>query len=236
MNIGIRKFYSRIFGSYERINTILTLGMDALWRKRAVREAVACAKEKERFLDICCGTGQTAMNLRRKLPDSARVFGADFSHEMLSMASETTARKRLKHLHFSMADALHLPFKDNCLDIITISFATRNLDEQKGHLLKAYQEFHRVLKPVGCFINLETSQPPNKIIKTLYHLYIKLTVAPIGRLLSGSKESYAYLSSSMQSFHSAPELATILHQAGFAEVKYHRLLLGGVAIHKAFKA
>ena len=101
--------------------------------------------------------------------------------------------------------------------------------------MTAFREFHRVLKPGGWFLNLETSQPASKFIKFFFQLFVKLTVKPIGRLVSGSESSYAYLSSSIRSFYSAPELEVILREAGFETVEYKRFLFGAAAVHQACK-
>jgi demethylmenaquinone methyltransferase/2-methoxy-6-polyprenyl-1,4-benzoquinol methylase len=237
MNKGIQAVYSRIWGSYELINSILTLGLDARWRKKAASLAVKTSLEQKqtRFLDICSGTGQTALNLSRCLSSAACITAADFSLQMLKEAAAKTSEKGIKNILFVLTDAVQLPFDDNSFDGITIAFATRNLNAKEGHLLNAFREFHRVLKPGGCFFNLESSQPPQKIIKTLFHLYVKLTVKPIGALISGSASSYAYLSSSIRSFYSAGELATILYKAGFETVEHKKLLFGAVALHRACK-
>lgn len=238
MNKGIQKFYARIWGSYELINSILTLGLDARWRKKAAAWAIKTSRKPGWFLDICSGTGQTAINLGRSLPYPNRIIAADFSSQMLKLAAANTGKKNKKkitNISFTLADALQLPFPDNSFDAVTISFATRNLDAQPGHLIKAFREFHRVLKPGACFFNLETSQPPLKIIRVLFHLFVKLTVKPIGRLISGSESSYAYLSSSIRSFYPAPGLEAILYEAGFKTVTYRRFLFGAAAVHQACK-
>lgn len=235
MNKAIQKFYSRIWGSYELINTILTLGLDARWRRKAVKLAVELNDNPERFLDICSGTGQTALKLAKRLPAAAQIFAADFSHQMLRTAAEKANQKGLKNISFTLTDALYLPFENNSFDMITITFATRNLNAKPGHLLKAFREFHRVLKPGGSFLNLETSQPPVPIIRRLFHLYVKLTVKPVGRLISGSEPSYAYLSSSIRDFYSARQLEAILYEAGFETVEYKNLLFGAAALHQAYK-
>lgn len=232
---GIRKFYSEISGSYELINTLLTLGLDSYWRKKTAAEAVKSGTVSGRFLDICSGTGQTAVLLGRRLSTGASVTAADFSHQMLKKAADKINKKRLTNILFTLADAANLPFNDNTFDIVTISFATRNLDAAPGHLLNSFREFHRVLKPGGFFLDLETSQPPIKIIRKLFHVYVKLTVAPIGKKISGSKASYIYLSNSIRSFHPAKDLSKILYNAGFTSVTYQNLLLGAVALHKAKK-
>ncbi|MDQ1353521.1 MAG: demethylmenaquinone methyltransferase / 2-methoxy-6-polyprenyl,4-benzoquinol methylase, partial [Acidobacteriota bacterium] len=171
----------------------------------------------------------------RRLPSPNRIIAADFSAQMLAQAAAKIHEKGISNISFTFADALLLPFADNSFDAVTISFATRNLDAHQGHLLQAFREFHRVLKPGGCFFNLETSQPPLKIIRWFFHLYVKLTVKPIGWMISGSKSSYAYLSSSIRSFYPAPELEALLYEAGFKTVVYQRFLFGAAAIHQACK-
>ena len=234
---GIQKFYSQISGSYELMNSLLTFGLDAYWRKKAVKMAIKRSPRAGRILDMCSGTGQTAAALRQSLPstNNTQIIAADFSHHMLEIAMDRTDKKGLHHIYFTLTDAINLPFADNMFDLITVTFATRNLAAAPGHLFKSFREFYRVLKPGGWFLNLETSQPPVKFIKRLFHLYVKLTVAPVGRRISGSKASYVYLSNSIRSFYSAKELAEILYKAGFETVTWKNLLFGAVALHQARK-
>ncbi len=234
---GIQEFYSQISGSYELLNSLLTLGLHFYWRKKAVKLAKKTSCHPACFLDICSGTGQTAAALSQCLPanSNTRIIAADFSSHMLKIAKNRTDKRGLNNISFALTDAGNLPFKDNLFDIITITFATRNLAAAPGHLLKSFREFYRVLKPGGWFLNLETSQPPVKFIKKLFHLYVKLTVVPIGWGISGSKGSYAYLSNSIRSFYSAKELAEILYEAGFETVTWKNLSFGVAALHKARK-
>jgi demethylmenaquinone methyltransferase/2-methoxy-6-polyprenyl-1,4-benzoquinol methylase len=232
---GIREFYAGIAGSYEPINSLLTLGFDKRWRKKLVAEAARLNPNPISILDMCSGTGQTAGYLSRRFP-GAKIMAADFSDRMLAKARDKMSRQRAKNLFFTLADAVHLPFADNTFDIITLTFATRNLGAAPGHLPASFREFYRVLKPGGFYLNLETSQPPQKIIKKLFHIYVKMTVRPIGRLLSGSDAGYTYLSDSIHSFYSAPELARVLHEAGFKSVHYRRFLFGASALHIAHKS
>ena len=234
---GIQKIYTEISASYERSNSLLTLGLDGRWRKKAVKSILASHPGARCFLDICSGTGQTAAMLSRHLQaqENFRIIAADFSHPMLRLARERSLRENLANIRFTLGDTVNLPFPDNTFDVIVITFATRNLAAAPGHLSESFREFHRVLKPGGCFYNLETSQPSSKLIKTFFHLYVKLTVAPLGRKISGSKGSYVYLSNSIRSFLPARELADALHEAGFKTVTWKNLLFGAVAFHQAQK-
>ena len=118
---------------------------------------------------------------------------------------------------------------------MTISFATRNINLNRNILIQSFSEFYRTLKPGGSFINLETSQPSSSLVRTFFHLFIKTFVKPVGSFISGSKESYIYLSKTIPKFYSAKQLKEILSVAGFDEVSYKKLFLGIAAIHHGLK-
>lgn len=226
----IQKIFTEVPQTYRLLNHLLTLGQDAIWRRRAAE--IAASGGGTRWLDACSGTGEMATCLSHLATDGTSIIVADFSLPMMSKAME---KPKAGHIAFTLSDVSHLPFRDNSFDAITISFATRNLNISKDNLFKCLQEFHRVLKPGGRFVNLETSQPRFVLIRWLFHLYVKLTVSPIGRLVSGSDTAYTYLSHSMRHFYSPEELAEIIRQAGFCEVGFNRMLFGAAAIHKATK-
>ncbi len=223
--------YTEVPPTYEFLNHLLTFGMDILWRRQAAKMAVASGGTC--WLDVGIGTGEMAASLYRLAPEGTQVVATDFSLPMMQKATE---KPKLKGINFALAEATHLPIADNSIDAITLSFASRNIDSSgKGNILKCFEEFHRILKPKGVFVNLETSQPRHRLIRIMFHLYVKLTVYPIGRMVSGSKAAYTYLSHSMRRFYSAEELADIIRQAGFSEVSFNRLLLGAAAIHRTTK-
>lgn len=227
---GIQKIFSEVSETYELVNHVLTFGFDILWRKKAAREAVRAGGYY--WLDICSGTGEMAQNLSRISDGNAKIVSVDFSFPMLVKASE---KKLVSNVSFTLADASTLPFPDETFDLITISFATRNINTRKEALNRYLGEFRRVLKPGGYFVNLETSQPSSKIIRKLFHLYIKLTVKPLGSLLSGYKPGYSYLAFTIPRFYPPEEFSSILYQAKFARVTYKPLLFGISAIHTAIK-
>ncbi len=240
MNKGLQKIYSEIPKRYELINHLLTFGADIRCRKKAVefaidRDGAVRSGEAQKgdgvtWVDICSGTGETVMNLSKQADEKTTVIAADFSLPMLNIAR---SKPEAKKINFVLTDARNLPFADNSIDLITISFATRNLNTNREILINTFAEFQRVLKPTGRFINLETSQPPDRFFRKLMHLFVGITVRRIGAALSGSKPGYVYLSHSIPRFYSADELSTILNEAGFSKVSYKRLYFGFMAIHKA---
>lgn len=230
MSQPIQKMFTEVPQTYRLLNHLLTLGQDTIWRRRAAE--IAASGGGTRWLDACSGTGEMATCLSHLATDGTSIIVADFSPPMMSKAME---KPEAEHVAFTLSDVSRLPFRDNSFDVITISFATRNLNISKDNLFKCLQEFHRVLKPGGRFVNLETSQPRFAPIRWVFHLYVKLTVSPLGRLVSGSDTAYTYLSHSMRHFYSPEELAEIILQTGFCEVGFNRMLFGAVAIHKATK-
>nr|MBN2277735.1 ubiquinone/menaquinone biosynthesis methyltransferase [candidate division Zixibacteria bacterium] len=230
MSRGLQKIYSELPKHYELIDHILTFGLDILCRRRAAR--IAVADGGERWLDMCCGTGEMATALKRLSRNGTMLTACDFSLPMLSQA---TLKPEAKDIRFAISEAGALPFADHTFDLITVSFATRNLNSSRGTLIKRFREFHRVLKPGGRYVNLETSQPESRVIRKLMHIYVGLTVKQVGSWISGSKEGYSYLASSIPRFYPAGELAEILREAGFSEISYQPLFFGITAIHKAVR-
>ena len=226
----IEEIFAEVPKTYELVNHILTFGMDILWRRKAVK--IASSANAGDWLDMCTGTGEIAIYLKKLAPAGTKIHAADFSPAMLS---EARKKPEAQNINFVSADIKTLPFPDNSFDLITMSFATRNINLNIEALIKSFTELYRVLKPGGLFVNLETSQPPFWIIKKCFYLYINLFVAKIGSLISRSKTGYGYLAKSIPLFYSADELADIMLQAGFDEVTFQQLMLGAVAIHQARK-
>ncbi len=228
MSTNVRKIFAEVPGTYELVNRVLTLGLDGLWRRRAAR--LAASAGGTRWLDVCSGTGDMAAELTRLSRRKTRVFAADFSPEMIARAR---AKPELRRVRFSLAEVKALPFPPQSFDLVTISFATRNINVSREALLQSLREFHRVLKPGGRFVNLETSQPSDPLFRWLVHLYVKLLVKPVGRAISGSRAGYDYLASSIPRFYGPREFAEILREAGFGRVQCWGLFGGVAAIHRA---
>jgi len=226
----IQTMFSQVPSTYELVNHLLTFGFDIRWRKKTAK--IAALANGSRKADMCTGTGETAIYLKQFSKHQTQVYGIDFS---MPMMSEAKKKQKADQINFIASDIKALPIRDKSLDLVTISFATRNLNVTKQSLLQSFHEFYRVLKPGGHFINLETSQPPLYLLRKGFHLYVKLFVKLIGARISGSKTAYAYLAKSMTLFYSAEELADIIRQAGFEEVSFKKLLFGVAAIHHSRK-
>ncbi|NHI83976.1 MAG: ubiquinone/menaquinone biosynthesis methyltransferase [Candidatus Thorarchaeota archaeon] len=230
MSKSVMNIFSQIFSTYESINHILTFGLDMYWRRKAVQ--FAARRGNEKWLEVCTGTGETSLQLLKHADQDTLLVAADFSFPMIK---EAARKSDLKKPALLLAESGALPFPDETFDLVMVTFATRNLNSTVVGLFEFFREFSRVLKPGGIFINVETSQPQYRLIRWFYHVYVLLAVKPIGRLISGSKSGYFYLSQTIRQFHSPISLANALLESGFARVRWTHLSLGVVAIHEAVK-
>ncbi|MFP3974805.1 MAG: ubiquinone/menaquinone biosynthesis methyltransferase [Chloroflexota bacterium] len=230
MSQTLQRIFAEVPHTYEALNHFLTFGQDILWRRKAARAAAAGGKDL--WLDACGGTGEMTACLARLAEAGTQIVVADFS---LPMMRKALARPEAGRVAFTSADVGHLPFRDSSFDALTISFATRNITTSREHLMVCLHEFYRVLKTGGRFVMLETSQPKHGPIRRLFHVYVRVVVAPMGRLISGSPSAYEYLSNSMCNFYSPEELGEILKEAGFRNGTFNSMLLGAAALHVATK-
>ncbi len=217
---------------YDLVNRIVTLGLDKRWRRLA---AVACLENKpQRVLDLGCGTGDLTINIARLAEESVQITGLDYSLPMLERARQKATGagvgEKVKFVH---GEAIHLPFPNGHFDCVGISFAFRNLTYKNPLCLPHLAEVRRVLKPGGRYIIVESSQPENRVIRTLFHLYLRVLVGPVGILLSGHKGAYRYLAESISRYYFPKEVREMLLTAGFRSVDYHPLLFGAVGLHVA---
>ena len=230
LNSYIQAIFSQVPSTYELLNRILTLGIDTRWRKKAAK--IASLNGGKAWLDVCSGTGQMAIYLSQLAPKETTIVALDFS---LPMLRKVFQKKGVQRLSLCIGDAGNLPFPENSFDLVTISFATRNINTGRDNLSKCLQEFRRVLKPGGRFINLETSQPFSYFIRRAFHFYVRTFVKRLGTIISGSSEAYAYLSATIPRFFPANEFSQRMEEAGFSFVNYQGLTLGMVAVHIGYK-
>lgn len=188
--------FDTIARTYDRLNRLMTLGLDRRWRKRALRGI------QGNVLDVACGTGDMAVSLVER---GCTVTGVDISEEMLAIA-----RQKAPIVTFMIADAEHLPFPDASFDAVTCAFGVRNF----VHLEQGLHEMLRVLKPGGRMVILELATPDSSLIRPFYNLYTRHVIPWLGQRLAGSREAYTYLPRSIERFPKGKEFLAILQRQG----------------------
>ena len=216
--------FDRIAGVYDLMNTAMTAGLHHGWRTRAADRAAL--REGDSALDLCCGTGDLALELRARVGASGRVVGADFSERMLELANEKALQRGLPDVTFEWADALELPYSDASFDAVTVGFGVRNLAD----LDAGVGEMARVLRPGGRLVILEITQPQKPPLSTFFSLWFDRIVPLLGRF-AGDPEAYEYLPESVRSFPPPAGLAAIMDRAGLEGIRYTILAGGIIAIH-----
>lgn len=209
---------------YDRLNTVMTLGIDGRWRRRALAETRL--RPGEAALDACCGTGKLAALLAERVGPFGRVEGVDLSPVMIERASE--AYHGLVQVAFQVGNALALPFADDEFDAATIGFGLRNLSD----FAAGFRELARVVRPGGRVVCLELSLPSSRLWAKVYHSAFRHTAPLAARLLGGQGEAYEYLPASLEGFPDADVLAGHMRDAGLADVRYARMGTGVVCIHR----
>ncbi len=241
----MRMMFGRISGSYDRLNSLMTAGLHHRWRELAVM--VAQLEAGCSALDVCCGTGDVAFELRRAVGASGRVVGLDFSEDMLEVARDKCGRNQL-YVEFVRGDVMELPFPDGApraeavgkvagatpgvrpaagFDACTVGFGIRNVPDIVG----AFREMRRVCRPGGRVVCLEITQPAIPVFREFYALWFRRAVPVLGRLAVGDGSAYTYLPASVLRFPPPEALKGLMEQAGLRNVRYNILAGGIIALH-----
>ena len=229
----LHHIFTAVPASYDLVNRIVTWGLDQRWRRKAARFCLAA--HPARILDLACGTGDLALMISRLARCTPELTGLDYSAPMLEIARKKAGRRGGAPITFITADAAALPFSDCHFDCIGTAFAFRNLSYRNPLTGRVLDEVLRVLRPGGQFVIVESSQPGIKIIRRLFHWYLRFFVANVGRLLSGQKAAYHYLAQSAIHFFSPEEVTRLLQDHGFCRVVHYPLFFGAAAVHVAGK-
>jgi demethylmenaquinone methyltransferase / 2-methoxy-6-polyprenyl-1,4-benzoquinol methylase len=218
----VREMFSSIAPRYDVTNVVLSLGIDRLWRRVAVRESGAAPGA--RVLDCATGTGDLALALRRAVEPGGTVVGMDFCAAMLEPAREKARRAGLGDVRFEVADALALPYPPGAFDVSTIAFGIRNVDDP----VRCLQEMSRVVRPGGQVVVLEFGQPRG-VWGALYRFYSRVLMPAVGGLLTGNRSAYAYLPRTAAAFPAGERFLALMDQAGTFSARRARSLSGGIA-------
>ncbi|MFQ3333052.1 MAG: demethylmenaquinone methyltransferase/2-methoxy-6-polyprenyl-1,4-benzoquinol methylase [Thalassomonas sp.] len=223
----VTKMFDNIAGSYDFLNHTLSLGMDNIWRKIAIKKLT---NNPTTILDIATGTGDFAISASKYT--KATITGIDISQGMLDVGIKKIAKKELAdRIKLQLADSENLPFKDSSYDAITAGFGVRNFED----LNKGLSEMHRTLKKGGIVAILEPSEPSSFPLKQLYNLYFHHILPFIGGIISKDKNAYAYLPDSVSAFPSGKDFLVELEKTGFKNCKHIPLTLGIVSLYIAIK-
>lgn len=218
---------------YDLINHLITWGMDKKWRKKAAQTCLSFRPRQ--ILDLCCGTGDMAIEIAGLADYPIEIRGLDYSQPMLDIATAKAATSQDKNIIFVSGEAGKLPFPDEFFDCVSISFAFRNLTYKNPLAVRHLAEIIRVLKKGGHCVIAESSQPTNGLIRACYHFYMRQYAGRIGGWLSGNKAAYRYLGESAAGFYSPVELSKLLVKSGFQKTDYHPLFWGAAGIYSATK-
>lgn len=226
----IWKMFDAISPTYDRVNRLMTAGLDKRWR-REVASHLPSGKSL-RLLDCATGTGDQLFALLDSSPHIEQAIGIDLAEAMLKCAKEKGEKKTYaKKISWQVASLTALPFEDESFDCVTISFGIRNVD----NLPAALAECRRVLKSAGRLLILETSLPKNRLLKTLHLFYLRALLPKLGGWVSKNRKAYDYLNKTAETFPHGKSFCTILKQAGFHDVHDSPLTFGAVSIYRADK-
>lgn len=225
----VRDKFASISSRYDLLNSLLSFQIDKYWRWRTTRQLRQF--KYGAVLDLCAGTLPLSLELTRQAKER-RVLAVDFCEDMLrSGITALPDDKRRQRIFPVCGDGEEIPAPDNTFWGCTVAFGVRNLSRTQQGL----NEMHRVLKPEGKLLVLEFSRPSNPIIKPLYNFYLNRVLPRIAGLISGDKEAYEYLASSIAAFYEPEELLRMFRNAGFETVERKPMTFGIVTLYIGVK-
>lgn len=216
---SVKRIFDSIAFRYDLLNHLLSFGMDFYWRKKALK--LTTLSNNSKLLDIACGTGDFAIAANKM--GVKNIFGADLSKNMLKLFSTKASWISGKTLQMV---AEKIPLKNESVSNITVAFGVRNF----YNIEEGFKSFYRILVPEGQVTILEFRMPENKIFKAVYRFYFKNVLPFLGGMISGDKEAYEYLPSSVEEFDEKIDLAEKLIDVGFTNVISKSLTLGIVQV------
>lgn len=222
----VNEMFSHIASRYDCANHLLSMGIDYYWRYKLV--SFVKEMKPRTVVDLATGSGDVAFALQKSLGEEVRVIGLDFCRPMLEQAQAKKAKYPYgKNIVFDFGDCMALPLEDHSIDVITIAFGFRNLQDRK----KSLKEMYRILKPGGAIFILEFTQPAC-YFRPFYFFYLKKILPRLASMITGCKDAYEYLGDSIKQFPNKEDLRMEIRDAGFKNVQAYTMTGSIVAIHK----
>ena len=224
----VAEMFNNISKRYDFLNHFLSLGIDKIWRKKAVR--ILGKSNPKIILDIATGTGDFAIAALKLKP--TKIVGLDLSAGMLEVGRQKMKKKKVDHIiEMVQGDSEKLPFDSNYFDGFTVGFGVRNFENLEAGL----SEMLRVLKPTGVGIILEFSKPKKFPVKQYFKFHSKYIIPTIGKIISKDKAAYTYLPESVAAFPEGQEFIDIMTRVGYKNIS-SKLVSGGIAtIYSGYK-
>ncbi|MEX2512622.1 MAG: bifunctional demethylmenaquinone methyltransferase/2-methoxy-6-polyprenyl-1,4-benzoquinol methylase UbiE [Cyclobacteriaceae bacterium] len=224
----VASMFDNISKKYDLLNHLLSLGIDIIWRKKAIR--MLEEDHPRLILDIATGTADFAIEALRLKPE--KIIGVDISEGMLNEGRKKLKNKKLDHLiELQMGDSEKLLFAENKFDAVIVSFGVRNFE----NLEKGLADMYRVLKPGGKTVILEFSKPKKFPMRQTYSFYFRYILPQIGKLISKDNAAYTYLPESVKAFPDGNDFLQILEKVGFKKTKCKALTFGISSIYTGVK-
>lgn len=217
--------FEKIYENYDQMNSVISFQQHVKWRNDTMKKMNV--QKGSKALDVCCGTADWTIALAEAAGKDGEVVGLDFSQNMLKIGEEKLQARNLDQATLIHGNAMELPFEDNSFDYVTIGFGLRNVPDYNQVL----REMHRVLKPDGMAVCLETSQPTMPGFKQAYRVYFRFVMPMFGKLFAKSYDEYSWLQESAKDFPGMKELAKMFTDAGFVNVEYKPYSGGVAAVH-----
>jgi len=225
----VATMFNNISKTYDFLNHFLSLGIDIIWRKKAIGELKK--DQPKNILDVATGTGDFAFEALQILkPD--QITGVDISRGMLDIAEQKIKKRGLQDkFQVKLGDSEKLLFDDNTFDAVTVAYGVRNFE----NLEKGLSDMLRVLKPGGKAVILEFSKPKSFPIKQLYSFYFHYITPAIGKIFSKDNSAYKYLPESVEAFPDGQRFTTLMEKVGYRETKNRPLAFGICSIYTGIK-
>lgn len=225
----VADMFNNISRTYDFLNHFMSLGIDIIWRKKAISELKVL--QPRQILDVATGTGDFAFEAQKTLqPD--KITGVDISAGMLDVARKKIEERGLQgKIEVKLGDSEGLIFSDNSFDAVTVAFGVRNFE----NLEKGIADMLRVLRPGGKVVILEFSKPQRFPVKQLYNFYFKSITPTIGKLFSKDKSAYTYLPESVAAFPDGQRFTDLMRKVGYKSPEFRTLTFGICTIYTGYK-